>query len=350
MGLFDRVKEKVSSRAWPGAAEWIPAARVAPPPQPAPSPFVVDATYLRVWLAEAHLSHSRSWFTEWHPLVHAAVARSYGNRTEEQVAMVSPGSIPGFDGAAAASVTLNKPLTPLLPFPGGTVSLNVGLVAVKGDNTIRQLIDVVGGFGGLITSIPLSTGTAIATQVVNAFEALFGLGDNVGTLAYDSTFALDGGAAVALAPGYLAVLDQAVAPGTLWVRNGQLIAWSGQGPSATVPGSYLLLRLESRVDRDDWRHLGEIEEPLLAARRAADADTRRVHYQRAIVAARTSPDLHEADRIRIAVELRGLRDADSGFGAVADLPQDLASLAAAATLTPEDALTSRPSLPSLLAG
>lgn len=351
MGLLDRVKEKVSSRAWPGAAEWIPAARVGPRPEPAPSPFVVDATYLRVWLTEAHLSHSRKWFTEWHPLVHAAVARSYGNTTEEQVAIINPGSIPGFDGAAAASVALNKPLTPLLPFPGGTVSLNAGLVAVKGDNSVRQLIDVVGGFGGLITSIPLSTGIAIATQVVNGFETLFGLGGNVGTLAYDSTLALDGGgAAVALAPGYLAVLDEAPSQGTLWVREGRLIAWPGQGPSTTVPGSYLLLRLESRVDRDDWRHLNEIEEPLFAARRAADAETRRVHYQRAIVAARTSPDLHEADRIRIAVELRDLRDADTGFGAVEGAPQDLASLAAEATLTPEDALTSRPSLSSLLAG
>jgi hypothetical protein len=350
MGLFDRIKEKVSSRAWPGAAEWIPAARVAPPPAPAPPPFAVDATYLRLWLAEARLSHSRKWFTEWHPLVHAAVARSYGDTTEEQVAMVAPAAIPGFEGTADASVTMNKQLTPLLPFPGGTVSLNAGLVAVKGDNSVRRLIEVVGGFGGLITSIPLSTGTAIATQVVNAFETLFGLGDNVGTLAYDSTLALDGGAAVALSPGYLAVLDQAPEPGTLWVRDGRLIAWYGHGPSTTVPGSYLLLRLESRVDRDDWRHLGEIEEPLLAARRAVDADSRKIHYQRAIVAARTSPDLHEADRIRIATELRNLRDTDAGFGAADGAPQDLAGLAEAATLTPQDALTLKPSLSALLAG
>ncbi len=349
MGLFDRIKAKVSSKAWPGAAEWIPATRVAPPPEPAPPPFIVDATYLRVWLAEAHLSHSRQWFTEWHPLVHTAVARTYGDTTEEQVAVVNPGSIPGFDGAAAASVTFDKALTPLLPFPGGTVSLNAGLVAVKGDNTIRQLIDVVGGFGGLITSAAFSTGIAIATQVVNAFEALFGLGANVGTLAYDSTLALaGGGAAVTLAPGYLAVLEKAPAPGALWVRDGRLIARSEQGWTA-IPDSYLLLRLESRVDRDDWRYLDEIEEPLLAARKTLDAETRRVHYQRAIVAARTSPDLHEADRIRIASELRNLRDTDVGLGATEGVPQDLASLAAAVTLTPDDALILSPSLSKLLA-
>ena len=231
MGLFDRIKAVVSSKEWPGAAEWIPTARVAPSATPAPAPFAADSTYLRVWLAEAHLSHSRKWFTDWHPLVHAAVARRYGDTNQEQVAVVSPGAIPGFDGAAAAAVTVDKPITPLLPFPGGTVSLNVGLVAIKGDNTVRTLIDVVGGFGGLLTMSSLSMGAAIAGQVVDAFERLFGLGGNIGTLAYDSTLALAGGGApVALAPGYLAVLDATQPADSLWVRDGRLISWRGQRP------------------------------------------------------------------------------------------------------------------------
>jgi hypothetical protein len=350
MGLFDQIKGVVASKAWPGAAEWIPTARVAPPIEPTPPPFVADSTYLRVLLAEAHLSHSRKWFTDWHPVVHAAVARHYGDSNHEQVAVISPGAIPGFNGAAAAAVTLDKPITPLLPFPGGTVSLNAGLVAIKGDNTVRTLIDVVGGFGGLLTTSALSMGAAIATQVVDAFEQLFGLGGNIGALAYDSTLALAGGGApVALAPGYLAVLDATPPADSLWVRNGRLISWRGHGPSMSLPGSYLLLRLESRVERDDWRYLREIEEPLLAAKRAADADTRRTHYQRAIVAARTSPDLHEADQIRIAVTLRDQRDTDAGFGAVDGAPANLADLAESALLTVDDALNLKPSLASLLA-
>ena len=349
MGLFDRVKGVVSSRAWPGAAEWIPAVRVAPPATPAPPPFAADSTYLRVWLAEAHLSHARQWFTDWHPLVHAAVARHYGDTSQEQVAVVSPGAIPGFDGAAAAAVTLDKPITPLLPFPGGTVSLNVGLVAIKGDNTVRTLIDVVGGFGGLLTVSAVSMGAAIAAQVVDAFERLFGLGGNIGTLAYDSTLALaGGGASVALKPGYLAVVDAIPPADSLWVRDGRLISWSGHGPSMNLPGSYLLLRLETRVERDDWRFLSEIEEPLLAAKRAIDADTRRAHYQRAIVAAWTSPDLHEADQIRIAVALRDQRDTDAGLGAADVGPAGLADVAESATLTVDDALSLKPNLASLL--
>jgi hypothetical protein len=352
--LLERMKSVVSSRAWPGAATWVASAQVQPLAAPPPPPFVADETYLRVWLAEVRLEHSRNWFTEWHPLVHTAVERRYGTTVEEQVCVVSPGSIPGFDGAANSAVTVEKELTLLLPFAGGTVSINVGLVAVRGDNTVRQLIEVVGGFAGL--AIPgIETGTKIAGQVVDAFERLFGLGAQIGTLAYDSTLALGGGGApVSLTPGYLAVLDEAPPLHTLWVQMGHLISWAGQGQPVTVPtGSFLLLRLESRTDRDDWRHLDAIAEPLREARRSTDAETRRAHYQRSIIAARTSPELHEADRIRIAVALRELRDDDSGYGAVAGGSDhaggELATVAGSAALSAKDALTTRPSLASLLA-
>jgi hypothetical protein len=351
MGLFDRMKTRVSSRAWPGAAEWIPPARVSPPPQPAPPPFAANETYLRLWLTQARLSHSRKWFTEWHPVVHAAVARRYGkDRVEEQVAVIHPGAIPGFDGIAAAAVTLEKELTPLLPFPGGTMSLNAGLVAVKGDNSIRKLIDVIGGFGGLITATALATGTGIANQVIDGFETLFDLGGDVGTLAYDGTLALaGGGAARALAPGYLVVLEEPQAPNSLWVRDGELMTWPAHGSPTRPACSYLLLRLESRTDRDDWLHLDEIEKPFLAARGSADDVTRRALYQQAIIAARTSPDLHEADRCRVAVALQGMRDTDAGFGAVEGLPGSLTELAGTITLTREEALQRKPSLAALLA-
>jgi hypothetical protein len=345
MGLFDRVKSVVASRAWPGHAEWIPPERSGLPAPPAP--FVADATYLRVWLVEARLEHSRKWFTEWHPAVHSAVTRNFGNASHEQVAVISPSSIPGFDGAAAAAVTTNKPLTPLLPYPGGTVSINTGLVAIKGDNTVRTLIDVVGGFGGMLTTTALSTGLTIATQVVDAFERLLNIEGNVGTLAYDGTLAAGGGHA-ALAPGFLAILEQPPAA-PLWAREAHLITWTGSGPSFLPEGSFLLLWLESRPDRDDWRHLTPIEEPLLAARAAVDSETRRSHYQRAIIAARTSLDLHEADRIRIAAALRDQREQDPGLGAADSGPADLAAMAESATMTTKDALERKPSLASLLA-
>ncbi|MGR0221536.1 hypothetical protein [Agromyces sp. ZXT2-6] len=347
MGLFERVKSVVSSKAWPGHAEWIPAERAGPAGSEAPG-FAADSTYLRLWLTEARLEHSRRWFTEWHPAVHSVVVRDFGHNRHEQVAVINPGSIPGFTEAANAAVTTNKPLTPLLPFSGGTVSINTGLVAVKGDNSVRTLIDVVGSFGGLLTTTALSTGLGIAGQVVDAFEQLLNIDGNVGTLAYDGSLAMPGGNGPVLAPGFLAVLDQPP-PQPLWVANGHLVCWSGDGPSSVPPGSFLLLRLESRVDRDDWRYLSPIEEPLQAARAAVDADTRRAHYQRAIIAARTSLDLHEADRIRIATALRGQRDQDAGLGAVTGGPEDLAALAEAASMPVADALEARPSLASLLA-
>ena len=282
--------------------------------------------------------------------MHAAVSRQFGNTVDEHVTIVAPGAIPGFDGAAAASITVNKPLTPLLPFPGGTVGVNVGLVAVQGDNAVRTLIDVLGSFGGVITSAALTTGLDVAGKVVDGFEKLLGLGGNVGTLAYDGTLsAAGGGAPTPLAPGYLAVLDHVPPLGvTYTVDDGRLVAWEHQERCA-IPGGFLLLRLESRVERDDWRYLDDIEEPLRAAHASIDAEARRVHYQRAIVAARTSRDLHEADRVRIAVALQNQRDTDVGYGAVDGGPDTLEALVASATLTVEDALEYRPSLQTLLA-
>jgi hypothetical protein len=350
MGLLDRIKGVVSSTDWPGHAQWIPAANVRPAPAPAPPPFVADATYLRWFLAEGRLEHSRNWFTEWHPAVHAAVSRQFGNTVDEHVTVVSPGAIPGFEKAAAASVTVNKPLTPLLPFPGGSVAVNVGLVGVRGDNAVRTLIDVLGSFGGVITSAALTTGLDVAGKVVDGFEKLLGLGDTDVALAYDSTLSAAGGGAPAnLAPGYLAVLDSGQPAGTmLGVEQGRLAAWRDQG-WREIQGGFLLLRLESRVERDDWRYLTDIEEPLRAALAEADTDARRVHYQRAIVAARTSRDLHLADRIRIAAALKDQRDTDAGYGAVAGAPDTLEALAAGAPLSVEDALTLRPSLAAQLA-
>lgn len=349
MGLFERLKSVVSSKEWPATAAWVPTSRVSPAPVPVPPPFSADATYLRLWATEVHLTHSRKWFTEWHPAVHAAVLRRYGDQSDETVSVIGPAGIPGTEQDVTARVTKEKELTPLLPFPGGTLSMNVGLVAVKGDNTVRKLVDVVGSLGGIITSTALGTGTAVASAMVDGFESLLGITGDVGALAYDGTLAAEGGGAPEiLAPGYLAIVDRNVDEKKLWVVNGRLVASEDGVDATSIDASYLLLRLESRTKRDEWRYLRSIAEPLTAARRAFDAESRRSFYQQAIAAARTSPDLHEADRIIIADTLRAQRDSDGGLGAVEGLADDLAALAAAATLTAEDALRSRPSLSSLL--
>jgi hypothetical protein len=347
MPWYDKLKSVVKARSWPAHAEWIASDRVTD--NVVGPEFEADRTYLRVWLSQAQLEWSRNWFTEWHPVVHSAVLREAGSSRDEIMTVLSPGSIPGFAERAQASETVNKPLTPLLPFGGGTVSINAGLVALKGDNAVRTLIDVVSGFGGLVTTTALATGVSIANQVADAFEKLLNIDENSGTIAYDGTLAGPGGGAPTLKPGYLAVLDQEpVAP--LWVRDDHLLVWpGGQAPSAVPAGNFLLIRLESRTDRDDWRHLAAIEEPLLAARAAVDSETRRAHYQRAIIAARTSADLHEADRIRIAVALRDLRETDQGLGAASVGPETLDEVAANATLPVEDALEQAPSLSVLLA-
>jgi hypothetical protein len=66
-------------------------------------------------------------------------------------------------------------------------------------------------------------------------------------------------------------------------------------------------------------------------------------------AARTSPDLHEADQIRVALRLREMRDIEAALGVLETSPGNLEDLAAGITMSPHEALDLRPSLAALLA-
>jgi hypothetical protein len=135
-------------------------------------------------------------------------------------------------------------------------------------------------------------------------------------LGYQLTFAGSGGGNQlgALYVSFLNSPSGETKPEHYWVRNGSLrYGLDAQQDTPLTGVDYMLLRLETLPQRDDWEGLVSINEPWRKAidalsqvdasgnPRISDADT---FIRVAAVAALNSPDLSERDRIRVAKAIR----------------------------------------------
>jgi hypothetical protein len=160
---------------------------------------------------------------------------------------------------------------------------------------------------------------------------------------------ISGGAGGAvLRPGYLAVIlaePGQVSPDRLSVGDGRLLYRQAPGQqAANLKGyDYLLLRVEGRAERDDWR-LKDIQDPLSMAGQALleappNAVTADAYRTVALAAAWRSPDLAQLDRRRVVqairAELAGL--ADQSAGAVGGTTRTLGEIVSARAMGREQA-------------
>jgi hypothetical protein len=112
----------------------------------------------------------------------------------------------------------------------------------------------------------------------------------------------------------------------------------GEAPAPLQGYDYLLLRVEGRAERDDWR-LKDIQGPLDQAKaaliqgRTEEADA----FKKATLAAAwLSPDLAVQDRSRVvrAIKAEWAQIEAEGLGAVADEALDLNAIMATRALAP----------------
>jgi hypothetical protein len=198
-------------------------------------------------------------------------------------------------------VFTNYPLSPLIPYRGGVVELSAGLVALEGDNRLRVMLDVLGGFSSLIGP-PLSAAVGVATQLDDGIGKLVGAGGDVVLGVHDGYVAPNNGAiGNILRPGYLAVVraDARVFDGrALRVVNSRL-TYNGNPLDGY---DYLLFQIESRQERDSW-FFPDLEALLNETKRKvalgdqSGVDALRKQLLATIV---TSSDLTEPDRWRVA--------------------------------------------------
>ncbi len=320
--LWDRMRGWVQSNA--AQLVWTPVPADAAEPELKPH----DA-YFRVWLSEAFLAKDKQWFTNHYPAVHASVRLNFGG---EPGATFTTLSRPP-EGGLGAGVYGNYALTSLLPYRGGTVELQAGLTAVEGANALGAAFSVVQDFSSLIGP-PLGEALGIAEKVAGGVQRLLDAGQDDVLLGLHQQYAsAGGGGAHVLRPGYWALVratEREVRPADLRVEGDRLRLASGNGTKPLEGHDYILLRIEGRTERDDWRfrRFEDLIAKALEANFTDNQDGYTAYRNAVLLEIFSSPDLTKPDAVRVATAVkRELGEAVSaGLGATGDGPPDLGSI------------------------
>ena len=349
MGIFERLGARFAdwrrSEAAHHALAFLP-----DPNAPDGTDHAPHDSYLRVWLTESFLVYDQKWGTERVPTVHGQSSLDFaGQAAQEFAAIAAPG-----DGAEAQGVHGNFPLTELLPYSGGVVHVEAGLVALRKEGSTQVALGLLQDLGKLVTP-PVSTVVAVAGKVADGIGALIGNVDGVVSLGYTSSFASAGGGGEnVLRPGYIAVIGGPASEfpdGSLEIVNSRL---RRKGESGALTGyDYMLLRIERRKERDDWRFpsLLDLRKQALEAKARADHTTYQTLKGQIVLQCLTSLDLTPTDQVRAATalseEFKLVETA--GLGAAPSAPGELeAVIEAFAPSSSTVASNPRPSLAQLL--
>ena len=263
-------------------------------------PLKPQRDYLRLWLDDMYLKQDRAWFTNIFPAVHTAIELKFGadpikiTHVTDGTAQVGHGSYKSYA------------LTDLVPFNGGTVTVQSALVELKGRNYLTEAIGILKDFSGLVAA-PLSQTLTIADKVATGMQSMFQKSEGEVVLGYHRQYAAEGGGGGAvLKPGYFVVILASVRdlnPDLLSVKDSQLLyAKDGGKPQPLEGYNYMLFRIEGRAERDNWR-MANIEEPLNQAIQATvkgDDETAKGCLTAALLVIWQSPDLAVKDRRRVA--------------------------------------------------
>ncbi len=330
------------------------------PAQPMPA----GAGYFRLWVKQMHLQYSRDWFASQYPVVHAVTAFEFNDPAVPlEIAQVAgPTRLKGLEAKNLGNVVgENYALTPLVPFRGGAVSFEAGLVSMVTDNVLVRFVDVMSSMAALTSMPQLSTAVTVAGTVSDGVQQLLGVGQSKVVLAYQDTFV--GAGAIGgspLAPTHVALFN---APKgrypaeQLWLVDSTLSSGSDRASAVPISGvDFMLLTVETAAQRDDFELLTTINAPWTKAIEALaqlDPNTgepklseAEAFVRAAAAAALNSPDLTEGDRIRVARAIRARFTAykDALYGEVdkggeLPAPPSLAEVGRAAVEMPAEPAT-----------
>lgn len=269
-----------------------------------------ETHYFRFKVAQMFLKDKATVLQTWYPAVNSVVQCSFGGKTIELPNVADTTRLLAQATASGDIVAKNFLLAPLLPFKGGDVRLAAGLFAVKGDNQLKNFINVMSGFAKLLAVPQISSVLNVAGPLADGVQALVGGGGL--HLGYHNSYVGSGGSGNPLTPGYFAVVrstDQKLRQ-RLLVVNDEL--WEGE--SLTDPkkqpftaDDFMLLHVDIRETRDDFNELSSIATPYDEAIKALGekeferADTK---IRQALTSALTADELTKADRRRVIDTLK----------------------------------------------
>lgn len=304
MKLWDFLTEQIKGVTTRPTGLWVPDANVDPPDRSGVN-LVAEEYYLRIWLREMCLRNDRLWFTTRLPIVHSVTVLRYGDQTQELPAIAGKSSLDVTQAKLSNSIQLSTALTGLLPFRGGSVSVDCGLSSAEASDMLDTFTNVVSTFASQLAQPQIAATVQMAAAVVDGVQGLLGAGKSEPKLYYRNTFAAGGGAD-ALRSGFVflsAHAEGSIPREQVFVRDGRiLMGASRDAAKPPEPHDYMLIEMAAVRERDDWAKLTAIDAPFqeaIAAQLEGDPERAKQRFNQARIAAFRSPDLTALDRKRV---------------------------------------------------
>lgn len=354
MSLLDTLKGWIKKDADKYVLHRIPSDHVKDPKY-ADRLLTSQKDYFRLVLAEMHLKEARRWLATWYPVVHALVRFQFGGKSVEIPRVAGTSQIAALAKQDLGErIALNYPLTAAMPFNGGVVEVEAGLLGMKGSDYLKSLLKVLGDFSQLLAVPQLSAALKVAGPLASGVQDLLSGGDGFLELGLHQSFSNQGGGDAELRPGYLAVVhatESKIETARLWVREDRLHLGPSLEASQLLTGvTHMLFRLEGFSERDDFASLESISVPYEKARETLarngfhENDEYQTHFRAALSAAVTSPDLTAADQIRVAKAIKDALEDLKGLGSVPREGGDLTDVVARFAVSPDEALSTKAAL------
>jgi hypothetical protein len=270
--------------------------------------------YLRIWLAEGFLARQRTWGNQHFPALHGGVSL---NILGAQATFSSFSRPP--QSWAVPGAHLDFQLTPLLPYSGGTVEIEAALYQASTQGPLSTAVDLIGGLASLMGP-PLATAAQIADKLSDGLDAVLDATGDQPVLGMHYTMVAPGGAGATTRPGLIVLIGAAQSdiPGMPVINNGRLHLRTPEGDRLPTGFDYLVVRVECRPDRDDWR-FPELDSLIRAAGEAfirGETETFTARSTDAIARAWNSVDLTPVDRKRVALLVKDELDGLGELGVV----------------------------------
>ena len=315
-------------------------------------PFAARQHYLQVVVNELFLAAERKWFVTYEPVALVALTYIYNKQQRSVPMLVGPSLFREYaqpsDKGPAGYIVRDTPVTPLIPYQGGPVTMTVVFSAVQKSNMVDTFLKVVEGLAKAASpvapTLAISTYLEVADHVMDGVQELMGLSATETRFAFQRT--INPQINQDLKPTYVALIDadeQTINKSDLAVVERRLQRKSGKTGESYRENDFVLLQVAQGVKRTDERLLSfyplyETTRDLAAVAATGSAwDDAKANFNTLKLALLNSPDLTRPDYVRLrdeylneVIELRkeAVKQADLALTPPDPDQSDLAKVAA----------------------